>query len=361
MIMPSKKSFAYSWNPISNTDLDSWNERLLRTSAQYHQFPFWNETYRMLKFEPVYLTWTQNGVPCAYVCLLSLGLPGYRFGLIHNGPVNLESDGPVPLIVLEELKQWAKQNGFVFLRFTGFNAELLETIAYLAQASRVNPFPFYSLGHNQALLVELKDSEEEMLASFQRVARQNIAQARRAGYEIRVSDDAKDLEEAWILFQRLTQRKGFALKRPQEMWADIIRRASPQKCARIYTARLDSRLLQVILVVRDARIAECKLAALDMEALAGNYSPTSLLQWHAMRESYQLGCKYYNLGPPSGAVGTYKSKFRPVLKESQPAVTLITKPASYRMWSKIGLPIISKLWPQLLNSMTRVIGSRKSE
>jgi hypothetical protein len=346
------------WHPIADSELDSWNERLLGTAASYVQFPFWNEAYRWLKFKPVYLACTpgQDGSPCAYVCLLSIGVPGYRIGLINNGPVNLLADVPVPAMVLEALKHWASQNGFVFLRFSGFGSELLNQVG---PTSRVNAFPFLTI-NNHPLLVELRESEDEMLAGFQKVARYEIRNARRVGYEITVSDDAKDLEEAWFLFPKLAKRKGFSLRRPPFVWADIIRRASPQKCARLYTARLESRLVQAIIIVRDARMAEYKLGALDVEALSGNPSPSCLLHWHAMRDSYQLGCEYYDLGHPTGAVYKFKRKFRPVAKLYPPPVTLVIKPSSYRLWSEIVLPAFCQIWPQLLSLITRAISSRNS-
>jgi len=348
---------AYRWERIDSSEVDSWNETLLKTSAPYYQYPFWNEPYRLVKLSPIYLACEHESARCAYLCILSLGLPGYRIGLVLNGPVNLNSHGPVETAVLESLKDWAGRNGFVFLRFAHLDSELIDRVLSLPSAKRENAFPFFGGVNQHALLVELRESEEEMLAGFQTVARYEIRAAGRIGYEISVSDRAEDFAEAWPVFQALAKRKGFSLYRPMAGWMDLMRRASPLKGARLYTARLGSKIVQAILVVRDARIAEYVLGASNVDAMPGNISPGCLLHWRAMRESYQLGCKYYDLGPPSGVVYQFKRKFRPVARMGPPPVTLVTRPVSYWLWSRMLLRTIVPLWPRVRSVVTWAVGS----
>ena len=157
------------------------------------------------------------------------------------------------------------------------------------------------------------------------------------------------------MFERLSQRKGFRLYRPLNGWMDMIARASPNKCARLYSASLGSKTVQAIMVVRDAKTAEYMLGALDVHQLEKNPSPTCLLHWHAMRDVYRLGCTTYNLGAPSGIVYQSKRKFRPVHQVPPPPVTVVTNRWLYWFWARVVLRAALPMWPHFRSLLSRAL------
>ena len=115
------------------------------------------------------------------VCVMvSVGAPGVRLGVIVDGPVTLQPSSAANTQFLTELIAWAKRAGFVFLKFSHFDADLVRLIESLPNVEAVNAFPFYG-SQKERLLVDLQKDEEAMLASFQPVARYEIRAACRAG------------------------------------------------------------------------------------------------------------------------------------------------------------------------------------
>jgi hypothetical protein len=359
MHVPGATEPVYRWAAVPRAQVGSWNEQLLRTTASFRQYPYWVEPYRRLGFSPIYLVGTEDGRPCAYAAVLRAGLPGFWIGLIQNGPVNLKAEQPMDLRALGSLRQWARRHGFAFLRFSHFcSDDALERIASLEGARRVDAFPLYGY-KDEGLLVALRESEEEMLASFQRIARRNIRAARAAGYEICQSNSAEDFARVWPLFQSLSERRGIHFDRPLSGWMDMVQQGGQHGCVRLYTARHGGKTVQAIVTARDGVSAEYVLGALDLDAMGDNVSPACLLQWQAMRDAVAQGCRWYDLGPrTSSAIYQFKSKFRPLERIAPPAVTLVTNAFTYALWLRIVLRLILPVWPRIRSMMARVLGAR---
>jgi hypothetical protein len=345
---------SYRWRRISRAQIDNWNETLLHTAGSYCQYPFWTEPYRRMGFRPVYLSYENGSVPTAYVCIQSLGIPGFRIGIVQNGPVSLQADAPIDDKMLRSLATWARRAGYMFVKFSHRNPDILRSIVSLPSGKAVNPFPFFG-AINEGLVVPLRESEDEMLASFQPVARYEIRTATRAGYEIRAAATPQDFTDIWPMIERLSERKGFHVYRPLAGWCDMLAGALPHKCAHVYTARIDGKIVQAILIVRDGRTSEYMLGALDVEALGGRPSPACLLHWRAMRDAYAFGCTAYDLGPPSGPVFQFKRKFRPTADNPASPVTLATSRIRYWLWTKLILRTAVPLWPRFRSLLTKVL------
>jgi len=354
--LPEVKTPAPTWELVPEHRLDAWDRQLLQASAPFAQFPFWNEPYRMMKLKPVYAACHHAGVPVAFACILSIGLPRLRIGLIQRGPVNLLSSEPVGIEVLVSLRAWARAQGFAFIRFLGYDSRLLDRVAEASPCERVDSFPLWAGLSTDTLVVDLQESEEAMLSEFQGVAVRNINAARKAGYEIRSSQDPRVLEQAWPIFQELAQRKGISFPRPLSSWVEIIRRGALIDAVTIHTAHLGEKTVQVILAVRDAQTTEYMIGALDLHALEGRPSPACLLHWEAMRYAWRQGCTLYDFGPSGGAVAIFKQKFRPRHLEAPPLATMIVRPFVYRLWSRLVLHALLPMWPYAKRALAMLIG-----
>jgi len=345
----------YLWREIEPSELESWDLRLMQTSAHFAQFPFWNEPYRVMKLQPVYACCYVAGMPVCYVAIVSIGPPRLRIGLVHRGPVNLISSEPPDVAVLIALRDWARSHGYVFLRFVGFDSRIQERVALVSPSKRVDSFPVWGGLSTHSYMVDLQESEQAMLGGFQNVAVRNIKAARKTGYEILSSDDPDVLTKAWPLFENLAVRKGIAFPRPLISWQEVVRRGAPLGAATLHTAHLEGKTIQLILTVRDSRITEYMIGVLDVEALGKRPSPACLLHYHAMREALRKGCRIYDLGPPSGPVAIFKQKFRPRDVIAPPTVTMITMPRAYRIWSGTALRLAIPFWPYAKAALARWI------
>jgi hypothetical protein len=346
-----KSAFRSDWAEIPRQELVTWNQQLLETDASFFQYPYWNEPFREMYFAPRYLAYRAQGKFIAYVCILTFGVSSLRIGLVRRGPVSLIPNVEVPFLALEDLKNWAKHEGYVFLRFTHSNPECLERISSLGLTERVEAFPFYRDSCDE-LIVEQVEDDAQMLAKFQPVARRKIRKATEVGYDLRVSDSPEALINVWPLFLALSDRKGFRY-RPLASYLDLIRLAQPHQSARLYTAYLGQKPIEAILIVRDRMTSHYMSGALDVNALQGEASPSCLLHWQAMRDFFRLGVKYYNLGTRSGTVYQFKSQFRPLEKIGSPPVTLVISPGMYRLWSALVLRLAPSLWPRMKRILFR--------
>lgn len=344
------------WRDIAPAELGDWNRRLQATQASLLQYPYWNEAMRYAYFTPRYLTYVRNDIPEAYVCILTVGIPGLRAGVVQHGPVSLlPSDDETLGQALPDLVRWARSHGYIFLRFSHTTAEAQRPVRNLRWVRPLDAFPIYR-SFREELVVPINGDDQAMLTSFQPTARRNIKQAIQAGYRIEVSDRPELMEDVWPLFERLARRKGLRFYKPPQSYATILRLAKPSGGAKVFVAYRDAVALQAILVVRDRSTAHYVVGALDTEQLGEVASPSVLLHWYAMREFARVEppCSYYDLGTRSGSVYRFKQKFHPVERQFPPPVTVVTNAVTYAMWSAAARPVIERMWPHIKSMLYRL-------
>jgi hypothetical protein len=320
---------------------------LLRTNASLHQYPYWNEPLRRLHFKPRYLVWGTPDRPRAYVCILTLGFRGARIGLVFRGPTNLQSEEELPAESLRELVCWARQVGYIFIRFTHSDGGLLRQVAALGIARDFDAFPYYLDFSTTSpdFVVEQKASDGEMLADFDHEARRKIRRGLEMGYEFRSSDTPEALADMWPLYQECARRKGFRMERPFSVYMELVRQARPHNCARVYSAHLNGKPVGTTLVFRDHQTALCLLAAFD--PAPGQCSAASLLHWWSMRDMHRLGARCYNMGPGPGSLARFKEQFSPQHLAYPGPVTVVLRDRLFGLWCNAVLPVAKLSRPTL--------------
>ena len=317
-----------AWTEISKQDLPHWNERLLQSDIHLYQYPYWNEAYRAMHFSPRYLAYRSDAEPQAYVCVLSLGIPGLRIGLVRRGPATLLPGQPVSESATGELVQWAKRHGYVFLRFTHSGHHFLAQLAEHGKILKTEPFPFHRDLAGE-LVVEQEDSDDQMKTRFAPVMRSWIERASKVGYEIKVDDSPDLLAETWPLFVALAEREAFRY-RPLASWQELIHLARAHDAVRVYAAYLNGAPVEALLVVRDGVYAYPILGALQVASVRGKANPSYLLHWLAMRGCYRSWRTAYNLNSPSPI--SFKRQFNPrEIKIAEPTVLVLNRVA-FRLW-----------------------------
>ncbi len=343
-----------TWTPTSPSGRDRYGAEVLALDAPIFQLPYWNEPLRAMGLHPRYLRLRDDARTLAYATVLQMGPPGARLGLVQRGPVVCPDGGMSTSAAAQSLAQWSRRHGFVFLRFTHPHADVLDAVAALPRARREDAFPFYR-DPGEQLLVSQAGTDDELLASFQPVARRDIRGAEKAGFRIDRSRDADSFERLWPLFERLATRKGFHY-RPLRSYVALLKEAQPQGAANVFTAYLNDVPVEAILVVRDRRTAYYISGALNLEALGDATSPSVLTHWVAMRTLAREGAEVYDLGTKSGAVYVFKRKFRPREIVHPAPVTVVANPVLYRAWT-FGLSRLNGPWRRRLKALAgRVMG-----
>jgi Acetyltransferase (GNAT) domain len=304
--------------------LQAWNRQLLRTCADVQQYPYWNERLATRITRPRYLTLGDD----AYVCLVEVGGPGARIGLVQFGPVSLHGCR-LPQEALEKLSDWARRSGFIFLRIQHWDRPYIDEVGSMPAIDEINWFPFVDAGASQLLVRQLPD-ERETLRTFQEIARRDIKAGRKTGYEVSGTNDPNALREVWPVFERQAKRKDITY-RGAETYVGLMEQAREAELAKLFVARLDGQPVNAILMCRSSHTAYNLIGALDLEAIGDRPSPSGLLHWTAMRDLYAAGVQNYNLGTRSGTVYTFKRKFCPEEREILTRC-IITGPQRFRLW-----------------------------
>jgi hypothetical protein len=328
------------WSEIPLSETQSWNKRLLETDASMFQYPYWNESLRRMRLRPHYLVHGSPAAPAAYVCVLITGVPGFRVGLIQRGPVALQPRTLIDPEWARDIREWARRQSCIFLRFTHSDDAILRTLSTVGVCQGLDPFPLYT-DPSEELTVELCE-DESLLASFSQTARKQVRRASREGYEIRVESQPEDFERVWPLIVALGQRKRFS-HRPLASYFDLIRGGAAYGCAQLYTAYFGASPVEALLVCRDRKTAYGVVAALDVDAIKGKHTPSFLLYLHAMHNLWSLGCAKYCFGSKSGNVFEFKSRFHPEITVRSPPMTMVVNKALFTLWTLGVLRILPSL------------------
>jgi hypothetical protein len=338
-----------TWSEVHRRDLDAWNNVLQASDASIYQYPFWNEPYRRLWVRPRYVSWGTVGDPLAFATILTVGVGPAKIGLVCRGPVTL-ADIQLPRSMFGELLQWARSQGYMFLRFTHSDPQVLTDLASAAGAAHgeaidVDAFPFlcdYPIV-TEDYIVQQHESDEATLASFDREARRKIRRGADCGYEFHSDDSPRTLQQLWPLYQECARRKHFRLERPLSFYVDLMRGAQLYDRVRLYRVSSNGETVGSTLVLRDRTTAHCLLAAFDAE----HRNSAALLHWRCMRDMYALGATSYNMGPAPGKLARFKSEFCPKATHYPGPLTIVLKRDWFEIWRRAFVPMAKQLRPML--------------
>jgi len=341
-----------TWFEVRREDLAVWNDVLLDTETSLYQYPFWNEPYRPLLVTPRYLAWGTQDRPQAFVSILTVGFGPAKIGLVFRGPTRLQAGFQFSQAAIEELLAWAREAGYVFIRFTHSDEQVLEQLASAGHAEKFDAFPYFLDYPVQSpdYIVEQFDCDEATLASFDREARRKLRRASEAGYEFRAEESPEALARAWPLYQDCARRKHFRLERPLSVYQEAMRLAKAHGCVRLYSVYLDGKMVGSSLVFRDRTTAHSLLAAFDCE----HRHSAVFLHWHGMRDMYRLEARRYNLGPAPGSLARFKQQFCEHPVSYPGALTVVLKEGWFRVWQRAIFPAARGLRPTLRRIVSNV-------
>ena len=339
--------------------LSDWNQFLLEhPTAHVLQTGDWGELKSAFGWKPVRLITGDVGVQ-----ILFRRLPlGFTVGYIPKGPVCKNPASAVRDQFWQEIEDICKTNRAVFCKFE-LDSWDVEHMSLNSSPSFIpeNIIPpraivtgplfknnwSYST-HNiqppRTLIVDLKGSEEELLARMKQKTRYNIRLAQKKGVTVRPWGDLESFHKMMLI---TGGRDGFGVhsRAYYQRAHDLL---YPKQMGEILVAEYQGKPLAALFVSRNGNRAYYLYGASTDEER--NRMPTYLIQWEAMKWAKSHGCEEYDLwGVPDeeevtleaefekrhdGLWGVYRFKrgFGGELKRAVQAMDRVYQPLLYRAY-----------------------------
>ncbi len=222
---------------------------------------------------------------------------GFTLAYIPKGPL-----GPWLRDLLPALDELCRRRRCLLLKVEPDSTESPD----LAHELRSHGFMSspHTIQPRRTLVVDLRGTEEEVLARMRQKARYNIRLAARKGVEVH---PWADLQAFARLMQQTAARDGFGVHAPDYYRAayDLFK---PSGQCELFVAEYQGQALAALMVfARGARAWYFYGASTIQER---NRMPTYLLQWEAMRWARRRGCSEYDLwGIPDADLDVLEANF----------------------------------------------------
>ena len=272
--------------------LSDWNQFLsAHPNAHLLQTGEWGELKAAFGWKPIRVLNETSGVQ-----ILFRKLPfGFTIGYIPKASI----DGSL----WPEIDLTCQRNRSIFLKYEPDLWEIREE-----SQARITNYIFRTSPHNiqppRTLIVDIKDSEEEILARMKQKTRYNIRLAEKKGVVVRAWNDIAAFHKMMVL---TGERDGFGLH-SLEYYKRAYDLLHPKQMAELLLAEYDGKPLAALFVARHGNRAYYLYGASTEEER--NRMPTYLLQWEAMKWAKACGCEEYDLwGVPDEDEATLEANF----------------------------------------------------
>lgn len=268
--------------------LADWNHFLsAHPNTHLLQTGEWGELKSAFGWKPVRIV---NGAAGVQILFRKLPL-GFTIGYIPKVNIN-ES-------LWDEIDSVCKQNHAVFLKLEpdswGDNSSITN------YQLRISP---HNIQPPHTLIIDIKDSEENILARMKQKTRYNIRLAVKKGVTTRTWDDIESFHRMMLL---TGGRDGFGIH-SLEYYQRAYELLHPREMGEILVAEYEGRPLAALFVARSGNRAYYLYGASTDEER--NRMPAYLLQWEAMKWAKARGCEEYDLwGIPDEQEGTLEANF----------------------------------------------------
>jgi lipid II:glycine glycyltransferase (peptidoglycan interpeptide bridge formation enzyme) len=284
-------------NKMPIVSLPDWNHFLSQhPNAHLLQTGEWGELKRGFGWKPVRIVSRDSGVQ-----ILFRKLPlGFTVGYIPKA--NIDSS------LWTEIDSGCKSNRAIFLKLEPdlWNDQQPETPA-LSEVEGWN-LKLETSPHNiqppRTLIVDIRGSEEEILARMKQKTRYNIRLAEKKGVIVRAWDDIESFHKMMLL---TGGRDGFGVH-SLEYYQRAYDLLHPKGMCEILLAEYEGKPLAALFVARNGHRAYYLYGASTDEER--NRMPTYLVQWEAMKWAKARGCEEYDLwGVPDEDEATLEANF----------------------------------------------------
>lgn len=226
--------------------------------------------------------------------------------LTPRGPISNFKDETWQTL-FEEIKKIAKEENAVFLRIEPPLPKLPKLENFQKAHASYQP--------ESTIKLDLSLSEEDLLKQMKPKGRYNIHLAEKKGVKVTKENSAEAIDFFYNLLQQTTQRDKFHAH-PKVYYRDFLKILGQQNAAKLYLAKYKNEPIAGILVIFFGEEATYYYGASSNQHR--NLMAPYLLQWEAIRDAKQQGCKWYDLfgiapendsSHPWAGVTEFKKKF----------------------------------------------------
>jgi len=226
--------------------------------------------------------------------------------------------GPTSTKTLEsffnEVKKIAKRENATFLRIEPpiySNTQKAENYEKVAKNLKFIP-AHASHQPEYTLIINLAQTEEDILKNMKQKGRYNIRLAKKKGVVVQESKNATRFYE---ILQETTQRDGF-IPHNKKFYQIMLDTLEPFGMAKLYEAKYKGQVIAGLLATFYDKTATYYYGA--SSNIHRNVMAPYLLQWHAIKEAKELGFTHYDflgIAPPNNkkhpweGVTSFKKKF----------------------------------------------------
>ena len=234
----------------------------------------------------------------AQVLLRHLPL-GFKIAYIPMGPIgNLDQWDDL----LAEIDEFCRLQRVAFLKVELDSWDIPDAADLLVQTG-FNSSP-HAIQPTATILINLRETEDSLLARMKPKTRYNIRLAGRKGVAV---SESTDIDQFYKLMQETSSRDGFGIH-TKEYYQYTYDAFSPSSRARLFLAEYSGDILAGLMVFLQGRRAWYFYGASGSEQR--ELMPNYLLQWEAIKWARLHGCHEYDLwGVPDEDLNTLETNF----------------------------------------------------
>lgn len=273
--------------PVTTISDAAWYDFIQATNGSFVQTNAWGEVKSKWGWFSRRVGIMSNGVVIAGAQILFRALPlGFTIAYAPRGPLAVSDNAQIMESLYQAIHRVCRRHRAVLLTIEPEWQLPTSKVAELAVAN-FRPAPA-TIQPSATIMVDLRPSEEEILAQMHQKWRYNIRLAGRKEITVRVGSEA-DIPTFHALTQITGERDEFAV-RPADYYADVYRAFGSQ--ARLYVAEFEGKALGAIMVVTVGNTATYLYGASSNEER--QRMPNHALQWAAIQQAKADGCHWYD-------------------------------------------------------------------
>lgn len=298
-------------NPTWITDPQTWNTSL-QTLPKAHILQAWqwgDFKQRTTGWTPERIFYqNEKGELVAAASILTRRIGPLRVMYIPKGPIFRDENLATITPVLEHLQKLARQRRAVWLKIdtdivaatglpndsTGEHPDTPDksgqaVIEFLKQQKW--QFSPDQVQFRNTLILDLTQSEDELLAGLNQSTRRKIRQAEKSGATIRQTQNEADLRTLYEIYAMTGQRQGFTT-RPYDYYLDLWKTMLDTNFGQVFIAEANQTPLAGVILFRFGQTAWYFYGMSSNEGR--DLQPTYALQWAAIRWAKAQGCTTYD-------------------------------------------------------------------
>lgn len=278
------------------------------------------------------LFFSREKIVAAYAGVVETAKRG-RYMAIAGGPIMNFKDSNVVKAVFCDIKEQGEATGCVFVRVRP-QEELSEESLALMKKHGLKKAPMY-LSVEYAGVLDLRKSEEQILAGASQGFRRKLRKAEKLDLEITAKASASEIAD-FCRLEKLHAKRQQYVAFSEEFLTKQFEAFSKNDEVLIYTAKLGDEILAMNFMIFYG--AEASYHYGVSSELGTKYSAAPLLHLRAMEEARKRGCVRYNLWGIVGreetshrfyGVSEFKRSFGCEELKYTPAHDLVLKPVAY--------------------------------